>query len=96
MLERNQNIGLLELVRQLEEHAQQSQTSSLDPDALETATKLRDLVVRDVSGIGYDGKIRLVKLVNRLKVRALLRDDEEGYRMFSRLESIGSDILRVF
>ena len=63
-------------------------------DAIHFATKLRDIVRNNVK-LNRSDKVRLLKTINRAKVRALLLGTSEGERIFRDLDYIGEDIVRL-
>lgn len=87
---------LVELSDRLEEQANEPPHGGEFGNVVDTARDLRDALVCATEEIKRSEKIRLLKLLNKAKVRALLRGDTEGYRIFSALDSIGSDLLRAF
>ena len=58
------------------------------------ATKLRGLLKNNVK-LKRSDKVRLLKIINRAKVRALMTGTDDGDRIFRNLDSIGGDILRL-
>ena len=63
-------------------------------DAVDMAVKLRDLLRGNIK-LNRSDKIRILKIINRAKVRALLLGTSDGTRIFRNLESVGSDILKL-
>jgi hypothetical protein len=62
---------------------------------VETAKRLRDLLLTSNLELKRDEKIKLIKVMNRAKVRALMYDRENGYEVFSSLDSISSDVTKL-
>ena len=64
-------------------------------NVVDTAKRMREILVRSKILLSKNEKIRLVKLMNQAKVRALLRDDEHGHNIFQSLDSISADVTRL-
>ena len=67
--------------------------NSVQDNVVNLATRLRE-ILHDVQLTRTD-KIRLLKMINKAKVRALVLRTEDGNRTFQDLDLIGSDILKL-
>ena len=65
------------------------------PNLVDAAKRLRDMLVMSRLMLRKEEKIRLVKMMNKAKVHALMRDSEEGYHLFRSLDSISSDVTQL-
>ncbi len=64
--------------------------------AIDTAKKLRSLLLREHDmQLQRSDKVRLIKAINRAKVRALLAGTNDGRRTFSHLDSISGDVVQL-
>jgi hypothetical protein len=59
-----------------------------------TAKKIRELICKPELALQREDKLRLLKMFNRAKVRALLSNEEYAYALFSSLDSISADVAR--
>lgn len=82
-----------ELTSELEMHA----TCGGHPTThvVDTAKRMRDVLADRKLALSSDEKIKLVKLMNKAKVKALLMHDNSGYEIFQSLDSISSDVTRL-
>lgn len=64
---------------------------------VDTAKRVRDMLLAGKLALKKDEKIKLVKLMNKAKVRALMSEngDGYGYEVFRSLDSISSDVTRL-
>lgn len=62
---------------------------------IDTAKRIRDMLVMSKLVLKKEEKIKLVKLMNRAKVRALMHDNEDAHAIFRSLDSISSDVTKL-
>jgi len=70
--------------------------SSSRESPIETAYALRDATIEKSGQLAVSEKVRLLMIINKIKVRAMLREDEQSRRLFRILEKTGHDLLKVF
>ncbi len=73
---------------------EKSVTTEVKEDVVDMALKLRNMLRGNIK-LNRSDKIRILKVINRAKVRALLAGTDDGTRIFRDLDSVGSDILSL-
>ena len=74
---------------------EQSVAKNDNGDMVDRAARLRNNLRRNCSGISHDDKIRIVKALNKAKVRALMGGTDESFSAFTCLNSISSDVVQL-
>lgn len=69
-------------------------TDGVRGEVVDMAARLRNMLRSSIK-LNRSEKIRILKLINRAKVRALLLGTTSGDSIFRNLDSIGTDILRL-
>ncbi len=69
-------------------------SEGVQEEVVDMAAKLRNMLLSNIK-LNRSDKIRILKIINRAKVRALMLATDDGNRIFRNLDSIGSDILRL-
>lgn len=64
-------------------------------NVVDRAVSLRNLLRSDHRTLTNDEKVRIVKALNKAKVRALMGGTSESYSVFSSLNSISSDVVQL-
>jgi hypothetical protein len=64
-------------------------------DVVDSAARLRDLLRRESMALPPSEKVRIVKALNKAKVRALMHGTCECYGAFRSLDSISSDVVQL-
>ena len=59
---------------------------------VETAKRIRNLLGNTELGLEREEKLKLLKMINRAKVRALLANEDYTFSLFSHLDSISADV----
>lgn len=62
---------------------------------VDTAKRIRDMLLVSKLALKKEEKIKLIKLMNKAKVRALMHEGEDRYTTFRSLDSISSDVTRL-
>ena len=62
---------------------------------VDTASKLRNQLRRNHCNLSHDEKVRIVKALNKAKVRALMGGTDESFSKFRSLDSISSDVVSL-
>ena len=70
-------------------------TQHLGADIIDIASKLRNMLKENELALSRAEKIRLIKALNKAKVKAFLGGTGDYYRVFRSLDSISSDVLRL-
>lgn len=84
----------LELAARLEIH-NSTAAAGAGSEVIEIAKDMRDLLIHNQLELNRTEKVRVIKAINKAKVRALLSGNDEGCRTFSSLDSISADVMRV-
>ena len=84
--------GRGELVNALEQAAFNEKSCY---DAVDSAARLRNLLRKESSSLTHDERVRIVKALNKAKVRALMQGTTEAYSAFRSLDSISSDVVTL-
>lgn len=61
---------------------------------IETAKRIRNLLAGNELQLEREEKLRLLKMLNKAKVRALLANQDYTYDIFANLDSISADVAR--
>jgi hypothetical protein len=64
-------------------------------NVVDSAARLRNLLRSQNMSLSHDEKIRIVKALNKAKVRALMHGTCECYGAFRSLDSISSDVVAL-
>jgi len=64
-------------------------------DVVDTAGRLRMLLRQRSCSLSNEEKVRVVRALNKAKVRALMGGTSESYSLFSSLDSISSDVVSL-
>ena len=64
-------------------------------DTIDTAARLRNLLRQRGCSLSSEEKVRVVRALNKAKVRALMGGTSESYSLFSSLDSISSDVVSL-
>jgi hypothetical protein len=64
-------------------------------DAVDNASRLRNLLRKESSSLTHDERVRIVKALNKAKVRALMQGTTEAYSAFKSLDSISNDVVHL-
>lgn len=59
---------------------------------VETAKKIREVLGSKDLALAREEKLKLLKMINKAKVRALMSSEEYAFELFSNLDSISTDI----
>jgi len=81
-----------DLVRALEATVVSEDSCS---NAVDSAARLRNLLRRESISLSHEEKVRIVKALNKAKVRALMHGSCECYGAFRSLDSISSDVVQL-
>ncbi len=60
--------------------------------SVETAKKIREVLGSKELDLAREEKLKLLKMINKAKVRALMSNEEYAFELFSSLDSISTDI----
>ena len=82
---------LFALAQQLEELTGHSK-SLLKNNTIEIARAIRDMLATEAVRVQEEDKLKISKIINRAKVRAIQTGSLDGYRMFKTLDSISEDV----
>jgi len=67
--------------------------SESDGHEVDKAARLRNNLRRNACELSHDDKIRIVKALNKAKVKALMKGTQESFSEFASLNSISSDVV---
>jgi hypothetical protein len=62
---------------------------------VDTASRLRNQLRRNNCHLSNEDKVRIVKALNKAKVRALMGGTDESFSKFRSLDSISSDVVSL-
>jgi hypothetical protein len=62
---------------------------------VDTASRLRNQLRRNHCNLSHEDKVRIVKALNKAKVRALMGGTEDSFSKFRSLDSISSDVVSL-
>jgi hypothetical protein len=71
------------------------ESASTGNDVVDTAARLRNLLRQRSCSLTNEDKVRVVRALNKAKVRALMGGTSESYSLFSSLDSISSDVVSL-
>lgn len=61
---------------------------------IDTAKKIRNIISGNELTLAREDKLRLLKMLNKAKVRALLANEDYAFELFSNLDSISADVAK--
>ena len=62
---------------------------------VDNAARLRNMLRRERAFLSHDERVRIVKVLNKAKVRALMQGTSECYGAFRSLDSISNDVVQL-
>ena len=70
-------------------------TASNGSQVVDRADRLRNLLRGRSCNLSNDDKVRVIKALNKAKVRALMVGTSESYSLFNSLDSISTDVVSL-